>query len=185
MSAESLAGIELAVCWMAWAYPFAFRAPHVQKRESITVTGPTRFGLLLEAAAVFLALVRTTPLRTGPSALLLALAFGIVGAVLGWTAVTHLGKQFRVHAGLYVDHELVRTGPYAIVRHPIYASVLALLLATIVVRTPWPQALVSLAVFVIGTEIRVRSEDALLASRFGEQFKQYQGSVSAYIPFLR
>ena len=99
MSSETLAWIELAACWIAWAYPFAFRAPHAQKRESITVTGPTRLGLLLEAAAVFLALVRTTPLRTGPGALLLALAFGIIGAVLAWTAVTHLGKQFRVHAG--------------------------------------------------------------------------------------
>ena len=185
MSSETLAWIEVAACWIAWAYPFLFRAPHVQKRESITVTGPTRLGLLLEAAAVFLAFVHTTPLRTGPAALLLALAFGITGIVLAWTAVTHLGKQFRVHAGLYADHELVRTGPYAIVRHPIYASVLALLLATIVVRTPWPRALASLAIFVIGTEIRVRSEDALLGSRFGAQFKQYQESVSAYIPFLR
>jgi protein-S-isoprenylcysteine O-methyltransferase Ste14 len=177
--------IELAVCWIAWAYPFAFRAPHVQKRESITVVGPTRVGLLLEAGAVFLAFLGTTALRTDPTALLVALVFGIIGAVLAWTAVTHLGKQFRVHAGLYVDHELVRTGPYAIVRHPIYASVLALLLTTIVLRTAWPRAVICLIVFVVGTEIRVRGEDALLASRFGEQFAEYKKTVSAYIPFVR
>ena len=59
-----------------------------------------------------------------------SLILGPIAVVLSWKSVTHLGKHFRVHAGLYEDHELVRTGPYAIVRHPIYtpagdASVLA------------------------------------------------------------
>jgi|SRR5579871_3213786 len=185
MPPQTLAWIELTALWIAWAYPFLFRAPHAQKRESITVAGPTRLGILLEAAGVLLAFIGATPLRSGAAALLIALALGVTGAVLSWTAVTHLGKQFRVHAGLYVDHELVRTGPYAIVRHPIYASLLALLLATVVLRTPWPRALLALAVFLVGTEIRVRSEDRLLASRFGAQFARYQKEVSAYIPFVR
>lgn len=185
MTPHGLSWIVLSTCWIAWAYPFAFRAPHVQKRASITVTGPTRVGLLLEAGAVFLAFFRTGPTRSNPAVLAAALIFGITGAVLAWAAVTHLGKQFRVHAGLYADHELVRTGPYAIVRHPIYASVLALLLTTVVLRTTWPRAVICLAVFVVGTEIRVRSEDTLLASRFGEEFAKYKKSVPAYIPFVR
>lgn len=185
MTPHAISWIILGGCWIAWAYPFAFRAPHVQRRESITVIGPTRLGLLLEAAAVFLAFFRTGPIRTGPAWLLVGLIFGIIGAVLAWTAVTHLGKQFRVHAGLYVDHELVRTGPYAIVRHPIYASVLALLLTTMLLRASLPRAVICLALFVLGTEIRVRSEDDLLASRFGEQFAKYKKSVPAYIPFVR
>src|SRR5581483_2087312 len=169
-----------------WAYPFLFRAPHVQRRESVTVIGATRLGLLLEAAAIGLAFFRApgTP-RTHPAALLAALVFGMIGATLAWTAVDHLGKQFRVHAGLYADHELVRSGPYAIVRHPIYASLLAMLLAVIVLRTPWGRALVALALFVMGTEIRVRTEDRLLASRFGAEFAEYQKRVPAYIPFVR
>lgn len=185
MTPQAVSWIILCGCWVAWAYPFAFRAPHVQKRESITVAGPTRVGLLLETGAVFLALLGTGVLHTDTAALSAALIFGIVGAVLAWTAVTHLGKQFRVHAGLYVDHELVRSGPYAIVRHPIYASVLALLMTTVVLRATWERAAICLAIFVVGTEIRVRSEDGLLAARFGEQFAQYKKSVPAYIPFVR
>jgi protein-S-isoprenylcysteine O-methyltransferase Ste14 len=186
LSIEAWSWIELAALWIAWAYPYAFRAPHVQKRESITVLGPTRVGLALETAAVVMALLpgAASP-RNGPVALIAAFVAGIAGAVLAWTAVQHLGKQFRVHAGLYVDHELVSTGPYRVVRHPIYASVLALLLATITLRTSWKMALASVVVFVIGTEIRVKSEEKLLASRFGPHFLAYKKRVFAYLPFIR
>ena len=51
--------------------------------------------------------------------------------------------------------------------------------------TPWPLFLLSTVVLIAGTEIRVRIEDKLLASRFGERFRQYQQSVPAYIPFTR
>lgn len=185
MELAAIVRIGLTGLWLAWAYPFVFRAPHSQKRESVTVSGPTRLGVLLEAAGVLLAFVRTPPARAHPAALLAAAGFSIIGIILSWTAVAHLGKQFRIHAGLYADHELVRTGPYRIVRHPIYASVLAMLLATIVLLTPWLRALFALAVFLIGTEIRVRSEDRLLASRFGAQFADYRKRVPAYIPFVR
>lgn len=186
MSAHTLAWIELLGCWAVWWYPFLFRAPHVQKRPSITVAAPTRIGLLLETLAIAIAFIPApgTP-RTSPLALGAVLVLAIVANLLGWTAVPHLGKQFRVHAGLYQDHELVRTGPYAVVRHPIYASLLAMMLATIVLLASWPRTLISLAIFIVGTEIRVRCEDGLLASRFGAQFSEYRKKVPAYLPFLR
>jgi protein-S-isoprenylcysteine O-methyltransferase Ste14 len=45
--------------------------------------------------------------------------------------------------------------------------------------------LLSTGVFIAGTEIRVRIEDKLLASRFGERFRKYQQSVPGYVPFVR
>ena len=180
-----VARMELLACWAVWGYPFVFRAPHGQKRPSVTVPGPTRVGVLLEVAGIGLASFPARTPRTSLVALGAALVLGICGAVLSWTAVRHLGKQFRIHAGLYIDHELVQTGPYALVRHPIYASMLALLAATIVLLTPWALAAIVLALWTAGTEIRVRSEERLLASRFGEQFADYQRRVPAYLPFVR
>jgi protein-S-isoprenylcysteine O-methyltransferase Ste14 len=179
--------VELTVFWLAWAYPFIFRAPHVQKRESITVVAPTRVGLLLECTAILLAFVFRMPPGHPPGVWRIAAATicGPIAAALAWTSVTHLGRQFRFHAGLYHDHALVRTGPYAIVRHPIYASLLAILMCTLLLLTPWQWIPVSLAVFICGTEIRVHSEEQLLASRFGEQFAAYRKRVPAYIPFVR
>ncbi|HYW41775.1 MAG TPA: isoprenylcysteine carboxylmethyltransferase family protein [Bryobacteraceae bacterium] len=177
----------LVVYWFAWGYPFIFRAPHHQKRESVTVAPPSQVGLLLEGISIFMAFAFRLPAYAAPgwARVIPALILGAVAAIFAWTAVQHLGKQFRIQAGLYEDHELVRTGPYAIVRHPIYLSLLAILSSTLLILTPWRWALVSLAIFFVGTEIRVHAEDKLLASRFGEEFEAYRQKVPAYLPFVR
>jgi protein-S-isoprenylcysteine O-methyltransferase Ste14 len=175
------------MCWFAWAYPFIFRAPHNQKRPSITRAAPTRAGLLLECVAIFIAFACRLAPGEPPSAvrLVASMLLGAAAGALSWTSVKHLGRQFRVNAGLYEDHQLVRTGPYAIVRHPIYSSLFAILLSTICALTRWDWAILSIALFVSGTEIRVHTEDGLLASRFGEEFVRYKSKVPAYVPFVR
>lgn len=182
-----VACIEVLACWIAWWYPFLFRAPHSQKRPSITLALPSRIGLFLQTAAYVVAVAFHVPFDA-PISTLRAIAGMIPGPVavwMGWTAVKHLGRQFRIQAGLYQDHQLVRTGPYAVVRHPIYSSMLALLLAMLVVMTPPVWIAVSLALYITGTEIRVRTEDGLLRSRFPEEFAKYCKQAPAYIPFVR
>ena len=183
-----LAGrVLLALCWIAWFYPFVFRAPHNQKRASITRKGRTLAGLLLESVAIGIASVGGMLPHEPPAwwRLVPIAVFSAPSIAMSWSAVKHLGKQFRVNAGLYEDHELVRTGAYAVVRHPIYSGLLGMTLATIALATPWTWAAVSLVLFVCGTEIRVRTEDGLLASRFPETFPAYRKKVPAYVPFLR
>jgi protein-S-isoprenylcysteine O-methyltransferase Ste14 len=142
---------------------------------------------MLEGAAIFLAFAfaqppaEPEPFRLGISAVL-----EILAAVMAWHAVRSLGRQFRIHAGVYHDHELVRTGPYALVRHPIYTSLLGMMLATMLsLRTSLAWSGVALALFIAGTEIRIRSEEALLEAKFGDAFHAYRKAVSAYIPFVR
>jgi protein-S-isoprenylcysteine O-methyltransferase Ste14 len=184
---RTLATWEVLGCWVLWAYPFIFRAPHGQKRASITAVWPTRIGLLLECTAIFIAFYFRLPAARNPglARVIGAMLPGPAAVWLAWSAVAHLGRQFRVTAGLWEDHELVCSGAYGLVRHPIYASLLGMLAATLLRFTPWPWALVSLALFVAGTEIRVRAEDRLLASRFKDEFAAYRARVSAYIPLVR
>ena len=171
--------------WAVWVYIPVFRAPHGQKRASITAKRPTQLGIALETASYFAALVFHTNYVPSWPRLVAVLIAGPLGVLLMWKAVAHLGRQFRINAGLWEDHELVRTGPYAIVRHPIYASMLLMLAATaMLVTRPW-WMLVVFAMFLAGTEIRVHTEDGLLKSRFGGQFDAYRRSVSAYVPFVR
>jgi protein-S-isoprenylcysteine O-methyltransferase Ste14 len=90
-----------------------------------------------------------------------------------------------VPAALIADHELIRRGPYSMVRHPVYLSFLAMTVAGALVATGWPGIVVSAAVFIAGTEIRVRAEDRLLAGRFGAEFEAYRRRVPAYLPLVR
>jgi protein-S-isoprenylcysteine O-methyltransferase Ste14 len=184
---DLFARVLLAFCWAAWLYPFLFRAPHNQKRASITRKGATTAGLLLETTAIgiawFAGWIPHDPTEWWRIAAILILSAPSIA--LAWSAVKHLGKQFRVNAGLYEDHELVRTGAYSMVRHPIYAGLFGMTLATVVLAASWPLALLSVILFIAGTEIRVHTEDGLLASRFPGEFAEYQKQVSAYVPFVR
>src|SRR5262245_49773477 len=110
----------------------------------------------------------------------------LVGAcALSWAAARALGRQWRFDAGLNKDHELVTWGPYRVVRHPIYLSMLCLLIGTGLLVTPWPVLVLSLILFITGIEIRSRNEDRLLVEHFGERFQRYRHRVRAYIPFIR
>jgi len=115
----------------------------------------------------------------------LSICFLALAGVLSWTGARALGRQWRIDAGLNRDHELVTTGPYRIVRHPIYTSMLSLLLGMGFMVTPLLILLLATVLFMLGTQIRVNIEDHLLTSRFGERFRQYQDGVPAYIPFVK
>jgi protein-S-isoprenylcysteine O-methyltransferase Ste14 len=173
------------LCWVGFFFPFVFRAPHWQKRNSVVASGATGLGILFEAVAVCLAWGMRRPGTSGPLSIVAGTAVGAAGAALAWWSVKHLGRQFRVRAGLWEDHELVRTGPYGVVRHPIYAALFCELIATILMLTRWPWWIVSMVLYLVGTEIRVRTEEALLASRFGTEFDEYRRRVRAYLPWIR
>ena len=175
------------VSWAVWWYPFFFLAPHSQKRASVTAVGATSAGLFLECLAIFIAFFCRLPEGPPPEWWRIA-GFVVcvpVAIVLMFTSVRYLGRQFRINAGLYEDHQLVTGGPYGIVRHPIYTSLLAMLVSTLFLFTRWQWIVPALALFIAGTEIRVHTEDGLLASRFGERFAEYRKRVPAYLPFVR
>jgi protein-S-isoprenylcysteine O-methyltransferase Ste14 len=110
----------------------------------------------------------------------------VLAIALSWTATRALGRQhLRFDAAIGTEHELVRSGPYGLVRHPIYTSMLCVLWGIGLMAASPVLFAVATAVFLMGTEIRVRIEERLLAARFGEQFEQYRRSTRAYLPLLR
>jgi protein-S-isoprenylcysteine O-methyltransferase Ste14 len=174
----------LAVGWLAWMTPFFLikrgggRAEKVDRRA--------RWGIVLEGVAYSL-LWQSRFWERSPELwrVVLSVSFLFLASLLSWSSARALGRQWRFDAGLNADHELVKSGAYRVVRHPIYTSMLCLLLGTGFMITPLPLFLLSVVLFVIGTEIRVRIEDGLLAARFGEKFLDYQREVPAYVPLLK
>ena len=108
----------------------------------------------------------------------------LMGGAIGLFAASsrELGRNWSLVARMRSDHELVRTGPYARVRHPIYLGMLLFLLALAVALGHWVQLLAALPVFLVGTAIRTRSEDGLLEQSFGDSFRDYRRSTPALMP---
>jgi protein-S-isoprenylcysteine O-methyltransferase Ste14 len=111
--------------------------------------------------------------------------FAALGTVTTWLSLKQLGRQWRLDAGLNAGHELVQDGPYAVVRHPLYAGTFAVMLSVGLLVTEWPVLICSAILYEIGTEIRMRSEDRLLRERFGAAFDEYASRVPGHIPFLK
>ena len=174
----------LVLGWLLWFAPFLLIR---QKTGTARKIDPrARWGILLIGIS-YGALWQTHFWDHSPVLwqVALELLFFILAAILSWTAKRALGKQWRIDAGISTDHELVTSGPYSVVRHPIYTSMLCIFLGTGVLVAPWWLLLISIALFLAGTEIRVYVEDSLLSSYFGDRFRTYRQSVPAYIPFLR
>jgi protein-S-isoprenylcysteine O-methyltransferase Ste14 len=170
--------------WALWAAPF-----FLIKRHHVTaakVDRRARWGILLQAASYSLVWWGNFWLRT-PALwrIVLNIVFALLSAILSWTSTRALGRQWRIDAGLNPDHQLIRSGPYRIVRHPIYTSMLCLLLSTGFMTASMPMLLIATSVFIAGSEIRTRVEDGLLSAHFGGQFQAYRHAVPAYIPFVR
>jgi protein-S-isoprenylcysteine O-methyltransferase Ste14 len=111
-------------------------------------------------------------------------SFFVIGCLISWTAARALGRQFRFEAALDSSHTLVRSGPYRYVRHPIYTSMLCILLATGFVISHFEMLLAATVVFLCGALIRIRVEDRLLESQFGAEFLNYKQHVPGILPFL-
>ena len=109
----------------------------------------------------------------------------LVRTALAWRYEGVLHEYITCEAALSEDHKLITTGPYRWLRNPIYASMLGMLLQTGLAKTWWLLFVLGVIFFVIGTEIRVRAEERLLAERFGDEFTRYKATTPAYMPFLR
>ena len=111
------------------------------------------------------------------------LAFG--SAMLGLMAVRELGKQWSLTARVLETHELVQTGPFAQVRHPIYSALLGLLLATGLALSTATLTVVAAAIYLVGTHLRASREEALLRAHFGAAYDEYARRVPRLIPRLK
>ncbi|MBV9182584.1 MAG: isoprenylcysteine carboxylmethyltransferase family protein [Acidobacteria bacterium] len=165
-----------------WLLPF-LRA-HQRSHSPNVVNRRARWGMVLQALAYSILWQDRFWTRALPGwRAALSIVLWLLAALLSWTSAQTLAGQFRIDAALGPEHRLVRSGPYGVMRNPIYTSMLLVLSATAVVLAPGWLFLLALSLFGVGTEIRVRTEEKLLNERFGEEFQRYKQEVPAYLPY--
>ena len=113
----------------------------------------------------------------------LGLALTLAGIGFALWARFALGRNWSGTVTIKRDHELVRSGPYAIVRHPVYSGFLLALLGTFVARGSLG-ALLGLGVILLVLRLKSLTEESFMLEQFGSQYTAYQREVKALVPFL-
>jgi len=111
------------------------------------------------------------------------LALTAAGCAFAIWARMLLGGNWSANVTVKRDHQLIRQGPYAIVRHPIYSGFLLGLLGTALALGEW-RGIAGLGLAFIGWRMKSRLEEAFMAAQFGAQYTEYERQVKALIPFV-
>ena len=113
------------------------------------------------------------------------LFFSGLGLIL-WGRLT-LGKLYNAStslgASLFIDHQLITTGPFAFVRHPMYFGILLTGMGGILLYRTW--TMVFFAANFLGLIVRAKREEEALAKEFDKQWQTYSSRVPAFLPGLR
>ena len=109
-------------------------------------------------------------------------ALAVAGLAFTWWARLHLGRDWSAAVTLKENHRLVRSGPYAVTRHPIYTGILIAFLGSAMVYDASPQALLGLALVAFGFALKLRQEERFLTQRFGDAYEEYRAEVPALVP---
>jgi protein-S-isoprenylcysteine O-methyltransferase Ste14 len=118
----------------------------------------------------------------GGAYLLAAVLLGGLG--LTWWARTHLGKLWSSVITRKEDHRIIDTGPYGIVRHPIYSGLIIALMATAAAEGR-VTALIGAALVILGIWLKASSEERFLMAEFGQSlYGSYCRRVPMLVPFL-
>jgi protein-S-isoprenylcysteine O-methyltransferase Ste14 len=111
----------------------------------------------------------------------LGLALVVLGLAFSVSARVWLGNNWSGVVTLKQDHELIRSGPYRWVRHPIYTGLLLAILGSAIALGEW-RGLIALAL-VAGAFLRkVAIEERFLTQQFGAAYQRYRAEVPALFP---
>jgi len=113
----------------------------------------------------------------------LGVAVTIAGLLFAVWAREHLGRNWSRSVTIKQDHELITTGPYAVVRHPIYTGILTGFLGMAIAISQVRGFIVFVLIF-LALWIKFRMEEQWMRSEFGEAYTAYAHRTAALVPYL-
>jgi protein-S-isoprenylcysteine O-methyltransferase Ste14 len=113
----------------------------------------------------------------------LGAAITVSGLLFAVWAREHLGRNWSSEVSIKQDHELITTGPYAVVRHPIYTGILAGFLG-VAIALSQVRGFVVFVVFFLMFWAKLSKEEQWMRSQFGETYATYVHRTAALVPYL-
>ncbi len=177
--------------WLIWLVTWILAAgwsARVAAHHDLGAESPSR---VLTLAAIVMTLMSYWPvtwgvLWTAPEMLGWAMFLIVVlGLAFTWTARLHLGPLWSSTSAPTEEHRIIDTGPYAIVRHPVYAGLLLAVAATAIERGRI-EAVAGAIVLIAAVSLRAKLEERFLRRDLGHAaYEAYRSRVPMLIPFAK
>jgi len=182
----------VGVLWFAWAVYWlasSIRIKAAVRRESMAARLAHVVPLVVGGVLIGW---RDMPwgalnLRLWPHSLLaygIGLALLVAGLAFAVWARMHLGRNWSGSVTVKEGHELIRSGPYAYVRHPIYTGLITAVLGTAIISGTL-RASLGFVIITVSLVRKLRAEEAFMRDTFPGEYQRYCAQVPALVPFTR
>ena len=179
------------VVWIVFVLYWQFKAADTKANQRLEPPASRILRVLIFLIAIVLLLTTRIPLRwlylqLWPAGLLpfwLGAAVTIAGLLFAVWAREHLGSNWSRSVTIKQGHDLITTGPYAVVRHPIYTGILTGFLGMAIAISQVRGFIVFVLIF-LAFCIKLRMEEQWMRSEFGEAYATYARQTAALVPYL-
>ena len=182
-------GTWIFIVWTAWALSWfiaAIWSRQTAARAGFAQEAPYRIVTIIGVVMLFgFVDFRDFPYGwdVSEAVMWVMVALIVAGFAFAWWARLHLGALWSGTITRKQDHRIVDSGPYALVRHPIYTGLLLSGFATAVARGRW-EALIGAFLFALGCWIKARQEERFLSEELGPEYAAYRQRVPMLVPFV-
>lgn len=184
-------GAAIVAAWLVWLVTWILAAGWSARTASHHDLGAESPSRVLTLAALVMFIGSYWPVEWGvlwttpPAAGWAAFAVVLVGLAFTWAARLHLGPLWSSTSAPTEDHRIVETGPYGLVRHPVYSGLLVAAAATALERGRI-EAITGLLVLIAGVSLRAKLEERFLRRDLGDEiYSAYRSRVPMLIPFAK
>jgi protein-S-isoprenylcysteine O-methyltransferase Ste14 len=157
-------------------------ANHRGPRETVVLALAWLGSMILPLLWVFSPLFAIAEYPLNPAVFAAGVLVAASGLWLFWQSHIELGKNWSISLELREGHQLVTSGLYRHVRHPMYTSIFLYALGQALVVPNWIVGPANLVAFFVLFAVRVRSEEQMMADKFGDQYRNYLAKTKRLIP---
>jgi protein-S-isoprenylcysteine O-methyltransferase Ste14 len=179
------------VVWIAFIVYWRIKATHTKTTQRLEPAAPQ----ILRALTFLIVLVVLSTTRiplpwlyrqlwpSGIWSFWIGAAVTLVGLLFAIWARQHLGSNWSQAVTVKQGHELITTGPYTLVRHPIYTGILTGFLGTAIALSQVRGVIGFVLIFLV-LWAKLRKEEEWMRSQFGEAYATYAHQTAALVPYL-
>jgi protein-S-isoprenylcysteine O-methyltransferase Ste14 len=106
-----------------------------------------------------------------------------IGLIVAFWSRILLGKNWSVSVQRKEQHELIKKGPYSLVRHPIYTGLLLMFLGNTIIESTW-RGLIGFLILFASFWFKLKKEEKWLTEIFGNDYSEYMTGTKALVPFI-